>query len=156
MDGIDLNLTDYIKFVFAFVFVLALIALATVAARRFGFGLPSNPRKSAQRRLGILESLNVDGKRRMVLIRRDDKEHLLLLGATTELVIESSITPPKNTFSRALNNTATVNRHDNEIGSDKHQPHQNPPLPEALKSTTANTGKEKKTWAAENFFFGRL
>ena len=149
MDGIDLNLTDYIKFVFAFVFVLALIALATVAARRFGFGLPSNPRNSAQRRLGIVESLNVDGKRRMVLIRRDDTEHLLLLGATTELVIESNITPPKNAFSKALNDAARATRHDDELDNDRHKPQQNPPLPEALlppsKNSSTDAGTEKKS-----------
>ena len=145
MDGIDFNLTDYIKFIFAFIFVMALIALATVAARRFGFGLPSNPRNSAQRRLGILESLNVDGKRRMVLIRRDNTEHLLLLGPTTELVIESSITPVKNTFSKALNDTAQMSKHDDKMGSNMHEPHQSPPLPEVLEPPSANTSKDKKT-----------
>ena len=145
MDGIDLHLTDYIKFVFAFVFVLGLIALATVAARRFGFGLPSNPRNSAQRRLGIVESLNVDGKRRMVLIRRDDTEHLLLLGATTELVIESAITPTKNAFSKALNDAARLTKHDDGMGSDRHKPHQKPPLPEFLETPNNNAGTDTRT-----------
>ena len=145
MDGIDLNLTDYIKFVFAFIFVLALIALATVAARRFGFGLPNNPRNSSQRRLGIIESLNVDGKRRMVLIRCDDTEHLLLLGATTELVIENSITPPKNTFTGPLNDTSTLNENKNKMPNYKHEPHQNSPMPEVLEPPSAYTKKDKKT-----------
>jgi flagellar protein FliO/FliZ len=145
MEGIDLNLTDYIKFIFAFVFVLALIALATVAARRFGFGLPSNPRNSTQRRLGIVESLNVDGKRRMVLIRRDDTEHLLLLGATTELLIESAITPPKNAFSKALNDAAQATEHDGVMGSDRHKPHQKPPLPEFLEPPSKNAGADTRT-----------
>jgi len=145
MDGIDLNLTDYIKFVFAFIFVMALIALTTVAARRFGFGLPSNPRNSKQRRLGILESLNVDGKRRMVLIRRDNIEHLLLLGPTTELLVESCITPPKNTFSGALNNTAQVSKHDRKMGSDTHESDHKLSLPEVLESPSENTKKDKKT-----------
>jgi flagellar protein FliO/FliZ len=144
MDGIDLNLTDYIKFVFAFIFVLALIALAAVAARHFGFGLPSNPRNSAQRRLGILESLNIDGKRRMVLIRRDDTEHLLLLGATTELVIESSITPSKNTFSTTLNDTADLKGHDIGIGSNMHEHHQSAPPPEIIEQPGEIARKERK------------
>jgi flagellar protein FliO/FliZ len=145
MDGIDLNLTDYIKFVFAFVFVLALIALATVAARRFGFGLPSNPRNSAERRLGILESLNVDGKRRMVLVRRDDKEHLLLLGVATELLIESSITPPKNLFSTDMNDTTQVPKDNNRVGRDMHEPQQNPSPPEILEPPSSDARREKKT-----------
>ena len=124
MDGIDLNLTDYVKFVFAFIFVLALIALAAIAARHFGFGLPRNPRNSAQRRLGILESLNIDGKRRMVLIRRDETEHLLLLGATTELVIEESITPSKESFSTALDKSTDEAKYNLDTGSNIHKPQQ--------------------------------
>ena len=31
MDGLDFNLADYMKFVLAFIFVLSLIGLATVA-----------------------------------------------------------------------------------------------------------------------------
>jgi|GEM_PF-252929 len=147
MDGIDLNLADYMKFVFAFIFVLALIALTTVGARRFGFGLPSNPRNAAERRLGIVESLNVDGKRRMVLIRRDDTEHLLLLGATTELVIENGITPPENAFSKALNDAARATGHADDMS--RHTSPQGPPLPEALKppskSADTDTGTEKKS-----------
>ncbi|NQU56182.1 MAG: FliO/MopB family protein [Rhodospirillales bacterium] len=127
MDGLDFNLTDYMKFVLAFIFVMALIGLATVAARRFGFGLPSASRNPAQRRLGIVESLNVDGKRRLVLIRRDDCEHLLLLGTASELLIEGAITPPQNAFSKALN----------EAHKATHAPAtspgpQGPPLPKAL------------------------
>jgi flagellar protein FliO/FliZ len=33
----------------------------------------------------------VDAKRRLVLVRRDDREHLLLLGATQDVVVESGI-----------------------------------------------------------------
>ncbi len=144
MDGIDLNLTDYVKFVFAFIFVLALIALAAIAARHFGFGLPSNPRNSAQRRLGILESLNIDGKRRMVLIRRDDTEHLLLLGATTELVIENSIPPSKKIFSSTLNETADETEHNNEIGSNIHKSQQRTPLPESSVRPGKKVRKDKE------------
>lgn len=145
MDGIDLNLTDYIKFVFAFVFVLALIALATVAARRFGFGLPSNPRNSAERRLGILESMNVDGKRRLILIRRDGTEHLLLLGPSTELVVESSITPPNNSLSSSMKDTAQTSREHNQLGRDVRERKQNPPLSEVVEPLDEDTKEEKKT-----------
>ena len=128
MDGIDLNLTDYMKFVFAFIFVMALIALAAVIARRFGFGLPSSPRNFARRRLGIFENLNVDGKRRMVLVRRDDTEHLLLLGTNSELVIENDITPPENAFSKALNDVAGIIEPETSTAAP-----QGPRLPSALK-----------------------
>jgi len=144
MDGIDLNLTDYMKFVFAFIFVLALIALAAVAARYFGFGLPSNPRNSAHRRLGIIESLNVDGKRRMVLVRRDDIEHLLLLGATTELVIESSITPSRATYTKSVEDTGDVTKNEVAIESNTYKPQHSTPVRESTLQSGKSARKERK------------
>lgn len=46
-----------------------------------------------KRRLKIVESLPLDHRRRMILISRDDREHLVILGPTGETVIESGITP---------------------------------------------------------------
>jgi hypothetical protein len=43
----------------------------------------------AARRLTVVESLMLDPRRRLVLIRADGREHLLLLGATSETVVES-------------------------------------------------------------------
>jgi flagellar protein FliO/FliZ len=47
-----------------------------------------------KRRLGILESAALDGRHRVVLVRRDDVEHLLLVGPNTSQVIETGIEPP--------------------------------------------------------------
>ncbi len=38
--------------------------------------------------------MSVDAKRRLVLIRRDDQEHLVLLGVNRDLVVESNVAPP--------------------------------------------------------------
>lgn len=84
---------DYFRFVLALAFVLALIGLMAWLARRFGFGVP--PRLPGQaRRLKVVESLAVDARRRLVLVRRDTTEHLLLLGGANELTIETGIRPP--------------------------------------------------------------
>ena len=45
-----------------------------------------------KRRLSVVEVTAVDGRRRMVLVRRDDVEHLLLISPTSETVIERGIT----------------------------------------------------------------
>lgn len=138
MDGLDFNLADYMKFVLAFIFVLSLIGLATVVARRFGFGLPTTARNSADRRLGIVETLNVDGKRRLLLIRRDDTEHLLMLSPTRELLIEGAITPPQNAFSKALHEAARAT-------STAPEP-QGPPLPKPADTTPPeDAGMGKKS-----------
>ena len=50
---------------------------------------------AASRRLSIVETLVVDPRRRVVIIRCDDREHVLLLGAERETVLtgQASISP---------------------------------------------------------------
>jgi flagellar protein FliO/FliZ len=40
-----------------------------------------------------VEALSIDARRRLVIIRRDDREHLILLGPESEQVIETGIMP---------------------------------------------------------------
>lgn len=47
----------------------------------------------AERRLDIVEQSSVDGRRRLVLIRRDDVEHLIMTGGPVDVVIETNIHP---------------------------------------------------------------
>jgi flagellar protein FliO/FliZ len=86
---------NYIRFVAALVFVLALIGLFGFLLRRFGpnAGLPVQ-RRGTQRRLGVVEVLPLDARRRLVLVKRDGVEHLLLLGMGDDKVVETGITPP--------------------------------------------------------------
>lgn len=44
-----------------------------------------------ERRLEIMEQSNLDGRRRLVLIRRDDVEHLIMTGGPVDVVIETGI-----------------------------------------------------------------
>ena len=84
----------YLRFVFALAFVLGLIGVATLMARRLGFGFPAAALKDGRnKRLSVVEVTQLDGRRRLVLVKRDNTEHLLLLGPTSELLIESGITP---------------------------------------------------------------
>lgn len=82
---------EYARFIFGLLVVLALIGLFALALRRFGpmAGVPV--RKGSERRLAVLEVLALDARRRLVLVRRDDVEHLLLLGVTDDLVVEGGI-----------------------------------------------------------------
>lgn len=45
----------------------------------------------AERRLDVVEQSSVDGRRRLVLIRRDNVEHLIMTGGPVDLVIETNI-----------------------------------------------------------------
>ena len=51
-------------------------------------GLFGPPR---ERRLDVVEHASVDGRRRLVLIRRDDVEHLIMTGGPVDVVIETNI-----------------------------------------------------------------
>ncbi|MFC1674149.1 FliO/MopB family protein [Pseudomonadota bacterium] len=88
-------MVNYGKFVLAFIFVIGLIGLMALVMRRLGLGMPQAQfRRGQDRRLKLIEVLALDGKRRLALVRRDDKEHLLILGASSETVVETGITPP--------------------------------------------------------------
>ncbi len=80
-----MDFLDWARAVFALVATLALIGLAAYAARRFGM-LQASPR-SAARRLKVSESLMLDPRRRLVVVRFDDREHLLLLSPSGDCVV---------------------------------------------------------------------
>lgn len=93
--------TTYLQFAASLVFVLALIGVAAFVARRLGLG--GGTRGTAgRRRLGLVEVLPLDGRRKLVLLRCDDAEHLVLLGATGELLVEAGVRPPGGGFLHAL------------------------------------------------------
>lgn len=81
----------YIRFILALIFVIALIGLLAWAARRFGVARNAPHVRGKDRRLAVVEMAMLDSKHRLVLVRRDKTEHLLLLGATGELVVETGI-----------------------------------------------------------------
>ncbi len=82
---------DYPRFILALVFVLGLVGLLAYGARRFGLTPRATVALGGGRRLNVVEVLNLDGRRRLVLIRRDGVEHLILLGAEGESVVERDI-----------------------------------------------------------------
>jgi flagellar protein FliO/FliZ len=81
-----------VTFFFAFVAVLALIGVAAWLVRRFaGNRLGANTNRGRMPRLAVIDAAAVDGRRRLVLVRRDNIEHLLMIGGPTDIVVESNI-----------------------------------------------------------------
>lgn len=101
-----MDASNYVRFVAALLFVLALIAFATWLAKRFGLGGGINAAKRGARRLQITEALTVDAKHRAVLIRRDNVEHLVLIGPTGDVVVETGIDAPPTLDNTAADNAA--------------------------------------------------
>ncbi|MBU0859239.1 MAG: flagellar biosynthetic protein FliO [Alphaproteobacteria bacterium] len=90
IDGAQLG-----RFIAALVFVLGLMFLLSQVMKRYNGHARALP-GIRKKRLQIIEVLAIDSRRRAVLIRRDDREHLVLLGATTDTVIESNIESPQD------------------------------------------------------------
>ena len=81
-----------LTFLFAFIAVLALIGVAAWLVRRFATNrLGANPNRGRMPRLAVIDAAAVDGRRRLVLVRRDNVEHLLMIGGPSDIVVESNI-----------------------------------------------------------------
>lgn len=81
-----------ITFIVAFIVVLALIGLAAWLVRRFAnTRLGANTQRGRMPRLAVIDAAAVDGRRRLVLVRRDNVEHLLMIGGPTDIVVEPNI-----------------------------------------------------------------
>ncbi|MBF0246780.1 MAG: FliO/MopB family protein [Alphaproteobacteria bacterium] len=91
----NMDMENYIQFILALAFVLGLIGLLATLARRWGLGVSTHAmRRGGERRLALVEILPLDAKRRAVLIRRDDLEHLVVLGPDSATVVETAIPVP--------------------------------------------------------------
>jgi flagellar protein FliO/FliZ len=81
-----------ITFIVAFIVVLALIGVAAWLVRRFATSrLGANTQRGRMPRLAVIDAAAVDGRRRLVLVRRDNVEHLLMIGGPTDIVVEPNI-----------------------------------------------------------------
>ena len=81
-----------VRFVVAFVIVLALIGLTFWLIRRFGAArVGAAAQRGRQPRLAVIDAAPVDGRRRLVLVRRDNVEHLLMIGGPSDIVVEQNI-----------------------------------------------------------------
>lgn len=95
---------DYFRTAFALLFVLGLIGVLYVLARQYGaqrLGLSIGRGGRTGGRLAIVEARALSARHRLVLVRRDDVEHLLLIGPERDLVVESGI-PARPSFDRTL------------------------------------------------------
>lgn len=83
---------DVLKMFAALLATLALIAAAAWAARKFG--MLEMQRGPAERRIKIMESVMLDPRRRLVVVRFEAKEHLLLLSPGGDQAIASTDAKP--------------------------------------------------------------
>jgi flagellar protein FliO/FliZ len=92
--------------------VLAAIAIAAiVGVRAYMSGTSPGEVLFKQRpepRLSVIEHANVDGKRKLLLIRRDDVEHLIMTGGPVDVVLETGIGEKRRPVAEPVTAAATV------------------------------------------------
>lgn len=82
-----MNFLDLARAVFGLAFTLGIIGLCAWAARRYAPQLLARMNaERGERRLQVVETLVLDPARRLVLVRVDEEERLLLLGEGRELI----------------------------------------------------------------------
>lgn len=102
-----MDYTEFAQALLSLIFVIGLIGVLVLVARRFGFGVAVPVMGSKNKRVVILEITTLDPKRRLVLIRRDNKEHLILLGMNGEMIVEGNIEREAVSFRDTLESRET-------------------------------------------------
>ncbi len=89
-----------VTFTILFIAILAVLILIWLA-RRFSRATLVSGGKQRQARLAVMDATPVDARRRLILVRRDDVEHLILIGGPTDVVVEQNIrlTAPRQAHS---------------------------------------------------------
>lgn len=80
----------YIKAIIAIIIVSSLIGILAILYYKFSTNIFFKNIKS-KRRISIQEVTFIDNRHKLVLIKRDDTEHLLLIGTNKNIVIETDI-----------------------------------------------------------------
>ncbi|MBL4616870.1 MAG: flagellar biosynthetic protein FliO [Robiginitomaculum sp.] len=83
-----MELIDPVRMILGLLFTIGLLLVLWVGIRRFAPGMVQAIPKG-QKRLKIIEALQLDTKRRLIVIKDGETEHLILLGGATETVLES-------------------------------------------------------------------
>ena len=82
-----MDFVSIFRTLFALAIVVGLILAASVVLRRYGPQLLTKLQYSrGEKRMEIIESLVLDPARRLVLVRLDDEERLILLGEGSEMI----------------------------------------------------------------------
>lgn len=85
--------TNYLTMFIALAIVVVLIVLAVWLIKLVG-DASRNVGRGRNRRLAVIDSIAIDNKRQAVIVRRDETEHLIVIGGPNDLVVESGFAAP--------------------------------------------------------------
>ena len=85
---------DIVSWIVIFAVISAAVAAGAVFLKAYMSGESASAvffKPRVEPRLSVVEYANVDGKRKLILIRRADVEHLIMTGGPVDVVVETSI-----------------------------------------------------------------
>ncbi|MEM9495623.1 MAG: flagellar biosynthetic protein FliO [Pseudomonadota bacterium] len=85
-----MDAADFLRIIAAFITVIGLIGVSALAAKKIGLA-GTGGAGGRKRRLALVETLPLDPKRRLAIVKCDGKEHLVVLSATGETIIDRDI-----------------------------------------------------------------
>jgi len=91
MDVISPDLPQFLKLIIALGVVILLMGGLVMVLKMLGLSSQTSVKSGDKRRLKIVESLPLDARRRAVILKCDNKEHLVILNSNGETVIENDI-----------------------------------------------------------------
>ena len=93
MDVISPELPQIAKLLIALCVVFLLMGGLVFIMKKLGLSAETSIKSGDKRRLKIVESLPLDARRRLAILKCDNKEHLVILSVTGETVIDTDIPP---------------------------------------------------------------
>jgi flagellar protein FliO/FliZ len=83
---VESELPQLVRVFMAFIFVMALMGGFVLILRKMGYVKAAMNSKS---RLKLIEVLHLDSRRKLAIIQRDGRQHLVILGPSSETLVES-------------------------------------------------------------------
>ena len=84
-----MDLIDVARYFGALILVMGLLGVAWLATKRYG--VPGVIQRQSLRRLSVVETMMIGSRYKLLLVKRDGTEHLVMMGPQGASVIESGI-----------------------------------------------------------------
>lgn len=88
-----MELLGIVRMLGSLAIILGMLAGGLWAVRRFDIRLPGRAGGGQERRLQVVERIGIDQRRALLIIRRDNREHLIVVGPEGSVTIESFNSP---------------------------------------------------------------
>jgi flagellar protein FliO/FliZ len=80
---------DFVRFIFSLALVIGLIWLSAYLFKRFGLDKKLSASRSAKGQLEVVDTLYLDARRRLVVVKHATREYVLLLAGDSATCIET-------------------------------------------------------------------